>query len=154
MKTRCLALALIFVATSAAAQTTYDGRIILGETSSGEVYPDGRTRVGYTLEGTARGDLNGHFSLTLSYQPGNGGSGVTNTIVGSNWTLDLPNGQSIWGTVDGGSITWSKNGHTAGLTATLTITGGSVSSGFGSVNGVLVQRHGTSRLRATLALTY
>jgi len=156
METRCraIAFALLFAAATASAQTTYEDRILLGETSSGEVYPDGSARVGYTLEGTTRGELEGRFSLTLSYRPGHGGPGVTSGITGSNWVLDLSDGRSIWGTVDHGSITWSSNGHTATLTAALTVAGGAVASGSGSVSGVLVHSQGTSRLRGVLSLTF
>lgn len=156
MKTKChvIAVALLFIAATGSAQTTYENDFVLGETSSGEVYPDGSTRVGFTLEGTARGDLDGHFALTLSHQPGSSGPGVTNTIIGSNWILDLDNGQSIWGTVDGGSITWSSSGHTATFTAALTIAGGAASSGVGHVRGTLLRGRHLSRLRGTLSLTF
>jgi len=156
MNARCRAIALMFslIAATATAQTTHDARILLGETSSGEVYPDGSTRVGYTLGGAARGDLEGRLSLTLSLQPGHAGPGVTNSITGSNWSLDFDDGTSIWGTVDGGSIVWSSSGHTGAITVRLTIAGGSVSSGSGSVTGTIVRGEGSSRLRGSLSLTF
>lgn len=80
------------------------------ETSAGSV--DGDTRYGTTFIGTSSGDVPGTFRAKINYTPPKPGSGVTNTVVGGEWSITSDKG-TVNGTFQGGSAQWDEAGDYA-----------------------------------------
>jgi hypothetical protein len=142
-----LVLVVLPVAT-ASAQTTHVDQVRTAETSSGEIYPDGSTRVGHSFGGTARGSLPGAVTFALDYQPGNGGPNVVHTLIGGTWNLSLRDGTLLFGGITGGTISWDA----AGARAVVSITVDESTGGFGVFAGQMSSGAGP-QMRGTFTLT-
>jgi hypothetical protein len=88
------------------------------ETSPGSV--DGDTRYGATFVGTSAGDVPGTFRASINYTPPSPGGGVTNTVVGGDWSITSETG-SVNGIFQGASAQWDAEGDYATISAIMKV---------------------------------
>jgi hypothetical protein len=122
-------------------------------------------RVGATFAATATGAVPGALAVTIKYTPNSPGVGVTNTVVGGQWTLAIYQNRqflgSLFGTVSGGSAVWNSSGTTttvANVSITLKILGGTGKyagkSGTGTFSGTLSHLTFPPTISGTLGLSF
>lgn len=124
---------------------TYVDAVLPGrgiETSAGTI--SGDTRLGATFIGEMAGDLPGVLISSVNYTPPSPGPGVTNNIVGGEWSLCGAWG-TLFGTFTNGTVQWNSDETLADVEASMSVLGGSVNSvpvsdGAGTFGGVLDHR--------------
>jgi len=94
------------MAPTAEADRSYTDVVTGTESSTGTI--SGNTRTGVTFNGTAKGDLPGQWSVTLSYTPASPACGGRNRIIGGSWTFTGLDGTILTGTVSRGSVTFDQ----------------------------------------------
>src|SRR3712207_3758033 len=108
------------------ASTVYADTVVPGrgiEISEGVIVAG--TRYGATFVGELAGDLPGVLGASINYVPPSPGPGVTNTIVGGQWSLCGPWG-ALFGSFTGGAVVWNADGTLADVTAHMSVLGGTV----------------------------
>ena len=137
---------------------TYVDTVLAGrgiETSAGTI--SGDTRLGATFIGEMAGDLPGDLISSVNYTPPSPGPGVTNTIVGGEWSLCGAWG-TLFGTFTNGTVRWNSDETLADVESNISVLGGSVngvpvSDGTGTFGGVLDHRPLAQGLPPTISGT-